>query len=238
MLQTDIKQTIALFMQEAAPENRYSSFDYCFIYFKTTEDYLVDIEKSCLTLSFYLASWGMYRGSSFLLGKSAKYFEPTVEYLSSLPRSAWEIDVDSYTNENVVTILEIYQRLKETIINGKNADLTLITKVMLGVFGFIPAYDDFFCRTFRSMSEPQCGFRVVNKKSLSVVRNFYWRNKEDIDQLSNSIYTKDFITGKETKINYTKAKIIDMYGFAKGLYTKRGVRVKQLNESGHYKKGY
>jgi len=217
MKQTDIQKTIALFTKGRSPEDRYSSFDYCYNYFKTNGDYLADIEKSCLILSFYLSSWGMYRGSSFLLGKSAKYFESTIEYLSSLPRSIWEIDVDSYTTANIRIILEIYQELKQRIIKGKNNDLTLITKVMLGVFGFIPAYDNFFCTTFRSISKPQCGFRVVNVKSLSVIRDFYLQNKETIDELASSIYTKDFISGQETWITYTKAKIIDMYGFSKEL---------------------
>ncbi|EKM28037.1 hypothetical protein VCHENC02_6024, partial [Vibrio harveyi] len=37
-----------------------------------------DMEKSCLALGFYLASWGMFRGSSFMLEKSAKNFENLV----------------------------------------------------------------------------------------------------------------------------------------------------------------
>ena len=45
-------------------------------------------------------------------------------------------------------------------------------------------------------------------------RDFF---KSTIDRLSSETYTKDFITGQETKINYTKAKIIDMYGFQLGL---------------------
>jgi hypothetical protein len=42
------------------------------------------LQLSCLHLSFYLASWGMFRGSSFLLEKSAKFFEPLVRTISSI----------------------------------------------------------------------------------------------------------------------------------------------------------
>jgi hypothetical protein len=42
------------------------------------------MQLSCLHLSFYLASWGMFRGSSFLLEKSAKFFEPLVRTISSI----------------------------------------------------------------------------------------------------------------------------------------------------------
>ncbi len=42
-------------------------------------------------------------------------------------------------------------------------------------------------------------------------------NQEDIDSLASSIFTKDFLTGECTTINYPKAKIINLYGFTKGL---------------------
>ena len=36
-----------------------------------------------------------------------------------------------------------------------------------------------------------------------------------IDNLSKNTFTTDFLSGEKTKINYPKAKIIDMYGFNK-----------------------
>jgi hypothetical protein len=66
---------------------RYSSFDYCYNYFQRTENLEDDIEKSCLVLGFYLASWGMLRASSFMLQKSVKYLQPTIQYISSLDKS-------------------------------------------------------------------------------------------------------------------------------------------------------
>jgi len=84
------------------PEDRYSSFDYCYNYFRRTENITGNIEKSCLVLGFYLASWGMFRGSSFLLKeKSIRYFIPTIEYISTLPESVWKIDVDNYNSDSI-----------------------------------------------------------------------------------------------------------------------------------------
>jgi hypothetical protein len=94
--------------------------------------------------------------------------------------------------------------------------LTLITKILLGVFGFIPAFDNFFCNSFRAIAEGQCGFRSVNQKSLSFIKTFYEANKTTIDRLSDETFTTDFITGRKTTLNYPKAKIIDMYGFTAG----------------------
>lgn len=134
----DVKNIIDSFISKTTVEHRYSSFDYCYNYFLTTNDLKIDLEKSCLVLGFYLASWGMFRGSSFLLQKSAKCFQPIVEYIACLDKDTWRIDVDNYTDQNIDKIIQIYFGLKKALITEGNADLTLITKIMLGVFGFIP----------------------------------------------------------------------------------------------------
>ena len=60
--------------------DRFSSWEHCYKCFSAArksnepdEDYL------CLHLAFYLASWGMYRGSSFLLKKDYKVHLPVVQ---------------------------------------------------------------------------------------------------------------------------------------------------------------
>lgn len=218
MTRTDIGPSVNNFKTQSNPDDRYTSFDYCYNYFKTTKDLTKDIEKSCLTLGFYLASWGMFRGSSFLLQKSAKHFQTTIEYIATLDKSVWNIDVDSYDKNNIQTIIKIYEDIKALLIVNGNADLTLITKIQLGVFGFIPAFDTYFCNTFRVISNGQCGFRKVNEKSLTLIKTFYEANRATIDNLSANTFTTEFITGQKTKLNYSKAKIIDMYGFTIGQY--------------------
>ena len=76
MTRKDIETAVNKYKSQSNPDDRYISFDYCYNYFRTTNDLTQDIEKSCLVLGFYLASWGMFRGSSFLLQKSIKHFEP------------------------------------------------------------------------------------------------------------------------------------------------------------------
>ena len=213
----DLKSIVQEYAQKIQPEHRYASFDYCYNYFLTTDDLTEDIEKSCLTLGYYLASWGMLRGSSFLLQKSAKYFQSTIEYIVTLDKDVWEIDVDNYNNQTIERIIGIYNEIKSRLILNGSSDLTLITKVMLGVFGFIPAFDNFFCSTFRSIYKGKCGFRRVNFNSLNRIKDFYDENREVINKFSNEIFTIDFKTGLKTKIKYPKAKIIDMYGFTVGM---------------------
>jgi hypothetical protein len=213
--QTDIESVINDFKEKSKPDDRYTSFDYCYNYFRSTTDLTVDIEKSCLVLGFYLASWGMFRGSSFLLQHSVNHFKPTILYINSLDKSVWNIDVDKYDDKNIEQIIKIYKEIKKCLIPNGNADLTLVTKVLLGVFGFIPAFDNYFCDTFRMLFDGQCGFRRVNKASLCFIHNFYQENKFSIDDLSINTFTTNFLTGKKTKINYPKAKIIDTYGYNK-----------------------
>jgi hypothetical protein len=70
----DIDANLAAFLQHRTPEARYASFDYCFNYFQEAREsgdtaQLADGEHrmlSCLQLGFFLASWGMMRGSGDL----------------------------------------------------------------------------------------------------------------------------------------------------------------------------
>ena len=211
----DIERVVTDFISQAAPHHRYTSFDYCFNHFSAKENITRDIEKSCLMLGFYLASWGMYRGSSFLLQKSVKVLEPVIAVILEQDDSLWSIDVDNYTEENIQKIKDAYSNVKDSLIKGGQAEVVLITKILLGVFGFIPAFDRYFGITFRGLSSGRCGFRCVNENSLNLIKEFYEANRDVIDRLSSETYTLDLTTGLKTDRNYPKAKIIDMYGFQK-----------------------
>jgi len=79
---------------------------------------------------------------------------------------------------------------------------------MLGVFANIPAFDQYVKKSLKIYS--------VNDRSLSKIKDFYEKNKSIFD--SFKIYTFDFVTSQETDVIYTKAKLIDMYGFIDGKY--------------------
>jgi hypothetical protein len=220
MKKEDIEDVVGKFVTESHEfgKHRYSSFDYCYNYFHETEDLTKDMEKSCMELSFYLSSWGMLRGS-FLLDQSAKYYEGTIDYINGLKKEKkylWDIDVDKYDDSNIKEILDIYKYLKKSFVKKGSRSLTLATKMMLGIFGFVPAYDTNFCDSFKEIAREageKCRFTAFNKESLEFIKKFYNDNKDVIDKLSKKTVTYDFLSGEKTKIHYTKAKIIDMYGF-------------------------
>ena len=196
------------------PDERYASFDYCFNYFHSfyRRNKISDIsndsnlQMSCLQLGFYLASWGMMRGSSFLLEKSVRHFKNLIIALSKMDPKIWEIDVDSYNDENIELLLNCKSVIAGALGKNYNPTDTLITKIMLGVFANVPAFDQYFCRSFHVYK--------LNKKSLKIIRNFYEKNKKSIDFYE--IRTFDFLTSNETDIIYSKAKLIDMCGFMEG----------------------
>ena len=101
----DIEGNLAAFTRDRQPDARYASFDYCYNYFQSFREQgrAVDLaapenmQVSCLQLGFYLASWGMLRGSSTLLRKSARHYEPVIKVIAAAPAEAWDLDADSYT---------------------------------------------------------------------------------------------------------------------------------------------
>ncbi|MFH1769212.1 MAG: hypothetical protein ABH833_00920 [Parcubacteria group bacterium] len=197
------------------PDERYASFDFCYSYFYSfyKENKLSELasennlQMSCLQIGFYLASWGMMRGSSFLLEKSVRNYKNLVLAISKMNPRLWEIDVDNYSEENIPLLLDCKQQIISALGKQNNPSDILITKIMLGVFANTPAFDQYFRKGLKVYS--------FNKKSLLKIKNFYEENRDVFD--SFKIRTFDFLTAKETNIIYTKAKLIDMYGFMNGM---------------------
>lgn len=201
------------------PMARYASFDYCFNYFqgfKNKKDIANkdNIQNSCLHLAFYLASWGMLRGSSFLLQKSIKFYEPLVKYISQKDEDFWKIDIDNYDkNGNLEKLIQCYEEIQDKLKDDnskKKASDTLITKIMLGVFGNVPAFDSYF--------KIGSNLGTFSKRTLKQIINFY--NNDDykniISNEAKKVKTFEYHDGVKSKRQYTKAKIIDMIFFIEG----------------------
>jgi hypothetical protein len=68
-------------------------------------------------------------------------------------------------------------------------------------------------RAYGSGQGWQCRFRSFNNQSLDGIAAFYRAHDKVVNRWSQKTQTFDFQTGKRTKYNYTKAKIVDMIGF-------------------------
>lgn len=223
----DVAANVSQYLRDRSRIERASSFDYCFNYFQRfrTNGELQAIadpehlETSCLHLGYYLASWGMLRGSTMLHTKSYRFFEPMVRSLSKLPSTAWAIDADCYSDDSVDELLEVRDRVVAALTLPASSSAcevtpteTLVTKVMLGVLGSVPAFDTFFKRGFR---EAYYGKPVkANHATLMAIGSFYQENARAIEDAR--VCTVNFATGRRTKLRYTAAKVIDMVFLIEG----------------------
>ena len=208
----DIEANVSAYIRARDPTARYASFDYCFNYFQAHREQarlaaLVagpGVQVSCLHLGFYLASWGMLRGSSILLRRSAKHFVPVVEVIVDAPEAVWEIDADRYSDDGCRELLAMSRRIRASLPEG--ASDILVTKIMLGVFGCVPAFDTYFKKGFR--------VSTFSVGALQRVGHFYRDNAEVIER--HRVPTLDFETGTSTHRRYSRAKVIDMIFFVEG----------------------
>lgn len=208
----DIKANLDAYLGRRSPTDRYASFDYCFNYFQSHAEQgrasmLAEgatLESSCLHLGFYLASWGMYRGSALRLQRSLAYLVPAVRMIAAAPREIWSADVNDYSENVSSLIFETCDRIWKAFPEG--ASETLVTKVMLGVFGCVPAFDSYF----------KSGFGVwrFDRSALGRIAQFYDENAQVIDE--HRVRTLDFGTGSDTDRLYSRAKVVDMIFFIEG----------------------
>ena len=124
---------------------RYKSWEHCHRAFLENRDYTNDgqVDYLALHLAFYLASWGMLRGNSFLLQKDYRIHLPVVTIIQDVRYARlWDISIESLNDDATIDlILECGDRIKNaykektTVINGKITDgaeatQTLITKIL------------------------------------------------------------------------------------------------------------
>lgn len=146
--------------REGAPDTRYKSWEWCHRAFIKKKDDMSEenIEFLSLHLAFYLASWGMYRGSSYLLQRDYKAHKAAVrEILNAGYHLLWDyIPTENNINEANELLFNpetgIYWKVKNSYkgyyaenIDGNEDESsdTLTTKILMGSFGCIPAFDRF-----------------------------------------------------------------------------------------------
>lgn len=203
------------------PDHRYKSWEHCHHFFKKIKDKELNAEEldlAQLHLAFYLASWGMYRGSSFILQKDYTIFKKIVEIiLSKKYLLLWELDKKLDEKEELSKLFaDLYLKLRFELKSirltlNKHPDLnkskmylneienispTLITKIILGTIGCIPAYDRFF---IKGLEHSKIQKKFNPNKSFLELLEFYVANKEEIN------YLKSKFKG------YPLMKILDMY---------------------------
>lgn len=206
-------------------DHRYKSWEHCYAHFKGIADSgrrfneLNETEQklSKYELGFYLASWGMLRGSAFLLQKDVSVYnglaeevlKPEYDLLRDIKGNLEKKEELTTSFETLYTnlrtkLIDIKKTIKDhkdltpkkiAVLTKEKVTDTLLTKIILGTIGCIPAYDRYF---MDGMEIKGFQKKFNSEKTLGNLLDFYKTNQAEIDALAQ-------------EFNYTPMKIIDMY---------------------------
>lgn len=202
-----INETLYKFIQEQNKEfHRFKSWQHSYEFFQ--KKYFINPADTCenddlaaLNLGFYLSSWGMYRGSTFLLQNDYKIHINVVKYLKKNYKECHIYDFDEIKEIKEKIFVE-YRKVNEKY----KATDTLITKILLGTYACVPAYDRFFIKGFKIIMEKNCG---LNENNIQELNDFYEKNIKEFEKFEK---------------NFPRMKLLDMYfwkvGYDKSLLDK------------------
>ena len=202
------------FYEEARRDKngRSRSWEHCYRVFRDARtNPSPDCDYLSLHLAFYLASWGMYRGSSFLLQMVYKVLVPIVEEIL-------KVDYDCLFGLACAGLREpeVQERLKNVYDNiaaqfgpirdevaGREVPTpvspVLITKILMGTLGCVPAYDRFFqdgVATYKVTT------REYSPESVRRLVDFYEAHNDRLEEARRGMRVGDLI--------YPQMKLLDM----------------------------
>ena len=196
-----------------ANENgRSRSWEHCYRVFRDARiDPSPDYDYLSLHLAFYLASWGMYRGSCFILQKDYKVHTPIVEEILKPEYDCLfglactdlrKLEVQDSLENLRKYIAKHFGPIRDEVAGRKvasNVSPVLVTKILMGTLGCVPAYERFF----------QVGvatYKVTTQEySLdSVLRlvDFYEEHNDRLEEARRGMQCEDLI--------YPQMKLLDM----------------------------
>lgn len=181
-------------------------------------------------LFVFLASWGMLRGSTGLLQKDYKFLIPIIRILRNVKyKPIMDIDPLSLGSSGVITLKEyvdLIMELKREIqvyfkshifyyLDKKTkkfspkkvgATDTLISKILLAVFGCVPAYDNYVKKALKKL-----GIRnTFDEKGLTELIICLNKHKNEIKQAVQYVNAK-------LGVNYPVMRVVDMILWAYGI---------------------
>lgn len=184
---------------------RYNSWNHCFNAFGNPH---LDNDTLALHLGFYLASWGMYRGSSGVLQFDYKIHLKAISILKQYNNLRCNKDVE-VDKSDIKEINELKEKLSKhyrsfKYLNSKNKIRsinptdTLLSKIILGTLGCLPAFDRLFIKGVKKTINTK-RFTTLKEKSLYNLFDFISTNHGELSNI------------KKQRPNYTIMKIVDMY---------------------------
>jgi hypothetical protein len=209
----DLSRTIRAYHNEAAGEHhRYRSWEHCYGYFRQARERGLARERdhAALQLAFYLASWGMYRGSSFLLQHTYTVHRGIIDLVAEKQFDApWSTDLGASAGDTrfvpkvhdlIEGIRTAYRPFVPATGSAQPTD-TLITKIILGTFGCLPACDRYFVDGFKSQGFE---YSYLNDNLIGRLLRFCQSNLPQLREEQAGIE-------RASGIRYPLMKLVDMY---------------------------
>lgn len=186
--------------------HRYRSWEHCYGFFRRMPPAEVakQRDEAALQLGFYLASWGMYRGSSFLLQHAYTVHLGAVDRLVApqcLPLWEKEFGAEPVDVSLVATVLATIQEVREAYSPFGQPTDTLVTKVILGTIGCLPACDRYFIEGFKSRG---FSYSYLNARFVQRLLEFCRSNQSEL--LAEQVRIE-----RQSGIRYPIMKLVDMY---------------------------
>ena len=184
---------------------RYKSWEHCYNAFKKYRHDKDKTEFLCLHLSCFMASWGMLRNSR-LINYDYLIHKDFVMEISNIKYD--KLYDDSFENVDLINELtELINKLYvHKITNKERLSDTFVTKILLGVFGCVPAYDSYFKSAVKHYKVCSQNFNGRSLISLYSFYNLYFNEFENL--------RKQF---ENDGVYYTPMKLIDMCFWQLGL---------------------
>lgn len=227
---SSIVEIANVFANQKTCMHRFASWDYCYglaqcMYARKKDLTDSDYDYMALNLAFYLASWGMYRGSSFLLDKSYKIHIEPVKFIFS-EDELWKGFLSSREltafGRKLANIYGVGDEVKASNdgISGNMTD-TLFTKILLGLTGNVIAYDRYCKTALSSLGFGKNFFRTNRDTSWDRLRNDGFETLADVLFGVKASYPKvEFKDGGYVQtseyVPYPAAKNVDMFLFVLG----------------------
>lgn len=208
-----IKSSTEFYNDLKIDENgRYRSWEHCYSHFiKARGSKEIDYDYLSLQLAFYLASWGMYRGSSFLLQKDYKVHIPVVKELLSKEYDALAgiecIEFRKECNQQLLREInsflgQYYDKIRREVKGQElknQLSFTLITKILMGTLGCVPAYDRYFIAGIKKQKVTTGNY---NLKSIMKLVDFYEKNSVRLEPVREKMEVDG--------MPYPQMKMLDM----------------------------
>ena len=220
---------------------RGTAWNHCHNAFKEANQALsdgdsVNYDDLAKDLTIYLANWGMYRGSSFLIWLDYKFHIDAVEMMMeekykalfnannpfSLPKykellfdykKGIYVRLNRYYHDahQDVRKQQFEQGMVQSTYGGQAESDTLITKILLGVYGCIPAYDTYVKKGLSLFGAQQS----LNEKGIAVFGDGVKRKSLSALLYGTTLASEiEFYRKKHS--DYTFMKLADMFFFELG----------------------